>query len=259
MQNRIDHLFHTKKNILSVYFTAGYPQLNDTIEIIKTLEKSGVDMIEIGMPFSDPMADGPVIQQSSQKALENGMSLQLLFHQLENIRKEVSIPLLLMGYLNPVYQYGIPEFCAMCSKVGIDGLILPDLPMIEYLKHQKLFENYGLYNIFLVTPQTTDDRIREIDQVSKGFIYLVSSFSTTGSGKGIEDSRTYFEKIQKMNLKNPGVIGFGISNPASFEFACKYAQGGIIGSAFVKMIANEGLLKDKIENFVKPYRNGFKL
>ena len=250
--NRIDKIFTDKnKKIFSIYFTAGHPSLNDTATIIETLADSGVDMIEIGMPFSDPLADGPVIQESSKKALNNGMSIKVLFEQLKAIRTKVDIPLLLMGYFNPVYKYGIEAFCKKCAEVGIDGLIIPDLPMDEYEnKYKKLFLSNGLYNIFLVTPQTTDERLKKIDEVSNGFIYLVSSFSTTGSGKGIEGSKTYFERMKAKNLKNPTVVGFGIKDTATFNFATTYANGAIIGTAFVKSLEASGNLQEGIKKFV---------
>lgn len=254
MNNRINQLFETKKeNILSVYFTAGHPNLNDTVEIIQQLEKNEVDLIEIGMPFSDPTADGPTIQRSSETALKNGMSLKLLFEQLNDIRQTVKIPLILMGYINPVYQFGVEKFCEKCAETGIDGLILPDLPLDEYEAFYKpVFEKYKLHNILLITPQTTESRIRQIDMASSGFIYMVSSSSTTGSGKKVEDfQREYFERINAMNLKNPRIIGFGISDRATFENACKYASGAIIGSAFVKAIENKQRLEFAIREFVK--------
>lgn len=254
MNNRINQLFERKKqNILSVYFTAGHPNLNDTVEIIQQLEKNGVDLIEIGMPFSDPTADGPTIQRSSETALKNGMSLKLLFEQLKDIRQTVKIPLILMGYINPVYQFGVEKFCEKCAETGIDGLILPDLPLDEYEAFYKpVFEKYNLHNILLITPQTTESRIRQIDTASSGFIYMVSSSSTTGSGKKVEDfQREYFERIQSMNLKNPRIIGFGISDRATFENACKYASGAIIGSAFVKAIDSETKIQETIFQFVK--------
>jgi len=240
--NRINKLFQNKAgNILSVYFTAGYPRLENTAEIITELEKNGVDLIEVGMPFSDPIADGPVIQQSSQRALENGMSIKILFEQLKDIRKNVQIPLVAMGYLNPVMQYGLEAFCKKCKEIGIDGLILPDLPLDLYLEEFKpLFEKYGLHNIFLVTPQTSEERIRLIDKETSGFIYLVSSSSTTGARKDIQDKQiTYFERIRAMGLKNPLIIGFGISNYETFNTACRYAHGAIVGSAFVKALEEE--------------------
>lgn len=254
MKNRINHLFETKKeNILSVYFTAGFPNLNDTVEIIQELEKNGVDLIEIGMPFSDPTADGPTIQHSSEIALKNGMSLELLFNQLKNIREKVKIPLILMGYLNPVYQFGVERFCNRCAEIGIDGTILPDLPLDEFeAEYKSIFERNNLHNILLITPQTSENRVRQIDQSSSGFIYMVSSSSTTGTGKKVEDfQQSYFERIQNMNLKNPRLIGFGISDKSTFKNACKYASGAIVGSAFVKSF-NPGLkLKDSISDFVK--------
>lgn len=252
--NRINKLFQDKKeNILSVYFTAGHPSLNDTVEIIQQLEKNGVDLIEIGMPFSDPTADGPTIQRSSETALKNGMSLKLLFEQLKDIRSTVKIPLILMGYINPVYQFGVEKFCEKCAETGIDGLILPDLPLDEYEAFYKpVFEKYNLHNILLITPQTGEQRILQIDEASSGFIYMVSSSSTTGSGKKVEDfQREYFERIKAMNLKNPRIIGFGISDRATFENACKYASGAIIGSAFVKAIDSERKLEQSVTGFIK--------
>ena len=254
MKNRINQLFQDKKeNILSVYFTAGYPQLNDTVEIVETLEKNGVDMIEVGMPFSDPIADGPVIQNSSTIALKNGMSIKTLFQQLAGIRKSVSVPLILMGYLNPVIQFGVEEFCKKCKEVGIDGLILPDLPLSVYQEeYETLFEQYNLHNILLITPQTSEKRIQEIDDASNGFIYMVSSSSTTGAKSNVSDFHSeYFERVNELKLKNPRVIGFGISNHETFENACKYASGAIIGSAFVKALDQEITLDTRISDFIK--------
>jgi len=253
MKNRINTLFEKKKeNILSVYFTAGFPELDDTVEIIQQLEKNGVDLIEVGMPFSDPTADGPTIQKSSEIALQNGMSLNLLFEQLKTIRKSVSIPLVLMGYFNPVYQFGIPEFCKKCYEIGIDGAILPDLPLDEFeSKYSSTFKENNLHNILLITPQTSELRIREIDKSGSGFIYMVSSASTTGAGKKVEDfQKDYFIRIQNMNLKNPRLIGFGISDHATFSNACKYANGAIIGSAFVNSFKPNLKLEDSIAQFV---------
>ncbi len=254
MKNRINQLFEKKnKNILSVYFTAGFPNLNDTVEIIQQLEKNGVDLIEIGMPFSDPTADGPTIQRSSEKALKNGMNIRLLFEQLKTIRQSVSIPLVLMGYFNPVYQYGIKEFCEKCNEIGIDGTILPDLPLDEFeAEYKSTFESNNLHNILLITPQTSEARIRQIDAASSGFIYMVSSSSTTGAGKKVEDfQKDYFERIKNMSLKNPRIIGFGISDNATFVNACKYAHGAIIGSAFVSAVNTEQPLQYSISQFVK--------
>lgn len=254
MNNRIDQLFARKnKNILSVYFTAGFPEIDQTIPIIEQLEKQGVDLVEIGMPFSDPTADGPTIQKSSDVALKNGMTLEVLFTQLKDIRKHIKMPLILMGYINPVLQYGMEKFCGQCRDCGIDGLIIPDLPLDEYNAHfRKFFEEAGIHNILLITPQTSEARILEIDRNSGGFIYMVSSSSTTGTGKKVEDFRTdYFERLQSMNLKNPRLIGFGISDRETFANACKYASGAIIGSAFVKALQQEGILESKIDGFIQ--------
>ncbi len=252
--NRIDKLFTDKKqNILSIYFTAGHPYLDSTPTIIKTLAKAGVDMIEIGIPFSDPVADGPVIQKSSHTALENGMSLARLFKQLEDIRKEVSIPLLLMGYLNPVIQYGIKEFAEKCRQIGIDGTILPDLPLDIYQEEFKPdFDANGLYNVFLATPQTSNTRFRILDQESSGFLYMVAASATTGVRQGFEDYQmNYFERIKKLNLRLPRLIGFGISSNNTFKHACKYASGAIIGSAFVNILEKEGDMESNITDFIR--------
>jgi tryptophan synthase alpha chain len=257
MKNRIDQLFETKqKNILSVYLTAGFPNLNDTVTIIQELEKNDVDLIEIGMPFSDPTADGTTIQHSSETALKNGMSLKLLFGQLKEIRQSVKIPLILMGYINPVLHFGIEKFCEKCSEVGIDGLILPDLPLAEYKTHfQKIFLKYGLHNILLITPQTSEKRILEIDEASGGFIYMVSSSSTTGASKKAGDfNREYFERIHQMKLKNPRLIGFGISDSETFSNACRYANGAIVGSAFIKAIQKNKNIAENVATFVKNIR-----
>ncbi|WP_203257837.1 tryptophan synthase subunit alpha [Hyunsoonleella ulvae] len=240
--NRIKSKLQEDKKLLSIYFTAGYPNLNDTVGIIQDLEKNGVDMIEIGLPFSDPLADGPTIQDSSTAALKNGMTTEVLFKQLEGIRETVSIPLIIMGYFNPMFQYGVEAFCKKCQELGIDGLIIPDLPVdVYHEKYQAIFEKYGLINVFLITPQTSDERIRYIDSISNGFIYMVSSASTTGAKSGFGKEQTaYFERIGNMDLKNPQVIGFGISNNETFTQATKYAKGAIIGSAFVKYVTKHG-------------------
>ena len=251
--NRIDKLFEEKStNILSVYFTAGYPRLDSTTGIIKALADSGADMIEIGMPFSDPIADGPVIQQSNQKALQNGISLKLLFQQLSDIRDEVGIPLLLMGYLNPVMQFGIEKFCAQCERIGIDGVILPDLPPRIYLEeYLNIFDKYKLYNILLITPQSSKERIAYIDKISRGFIYMVSSSSVTGSREGFSDDQmSYFKRVSEMKLANPCLIGFGISDHKTFVDAGKFARGGIIGSAFVKTLGKEGDSVEIVRKFI---------
>lgn len=256
--NRIDKLFKEKtKNILSVYFTAGYPHLDSTIVIIRALADSGVDMIEIGIPFSDPMADGPVIQRSNEKALQNGMSLKLLFKQLSEIRHEVKIPLLLMGYLNPVLQFGIADFCRCCKETGIDGVILPDLPPLVYREQfLPLFEKSDLCNIFLITPQSDNERIKTIDKICRGFIYMVSSSSVTGIRGSFSDEQiSYFKRVSEMDLKNPCLIGFGISDQDAFKMACKYAEGCIIGSAFVKILGQDGSVVENISQFIKGIRS----
>lgn len=253
MNNRINKLFQEKKErVLSVYFTAGYPNLEDTVPVIQELVKNGVDLIEIGMPFSDPVADGPVIQHSSLISLRNGMSIRKLFSQLEDIRKLVDIPLILMGYINPVLQYGVEAFCQKCNEIGIDGLIIPDLPMDVYEEEFKsIFEANNLHNIFLITPQTTEERLKLIDEVSSGFIYMVSSNATTGAKTSVSDfQKQYFERVNSMALKNPRLIGFGISNAETFANACEYANGAIIGSAFVKALVGPETLAEKVSGFI---------
>lgn len=239
--NRIDKLFETKRNgILSVYFTAGYPALEDTVPTIAELAAHGVDMIEVGIPFSDPMADGPVIQHSSTVALANGMTLKKLFSQLDGIREKTAVPLVMMGYLNPIMQYGIENFCRSCAETGIDGVIIPDLPFADYLRDVKpLAEKYGLHCIMLITPETSEERIRRIDSLTSGFIYMVSTASTTGARDSFDDKTLeYFERINGMGLRNPRMIGFGISNKATFESASRYASGAIIGSAFIRLVGD---------------------
>ncbi len=252
--NRINQKLQENQKILSIYFSAGYPNLKDSIQIIQDLEKNGVDMIEIGLPFSDPLADGPTIQASSTQALQNGMTTQFLFDQLKDIRKTVAIPLVIMGYFNPMLQYGIEKFCQKCAEIGIDGLIIPDLPVDVYADEYKTtFDKYGLKNIFLITPQTSDERIRFIDSVSDGFIYMVSSASVTGSQSGFGNTQeAYFKRISEMNLKNPQVIGFGISNKETFNQATQFAKGAIIGSAFINHLTKEGT--GKISDFVQAIR-----
>jgi len=249
--NRINQKLKEDKKLLSIYFTAGYPNINDTVTIIQNLEKNGVDMIEIGLPFSDPLADGPTIQASSTQALKNGMTSEKLFEQLKDIRKTVNIPLIIMGYFNPMLQYGVEAFCKKCQEIGVDGLIIPDLPVDVYHEEYKaIFENYGLINVFLITPQTSDARIRYIDSVSNGFIYMVSSASVTGSQTGFGDEQTnYFKRIDELKLNNPQIVGFGISNNETFTQATQYTKGAIIGSAFIKHLNNKGV--DKIDSFVK--------
>ena len=252
--NRISKKLATDGKLLSIYFTAGYPALNDTEKIIQDLEKNGVDMIEIGLPFSDPLADGPTIQESSTTALKNGMTTGVLFEQLSAIRESVSIPLIIMGYFNPMLQFGVEAFCAKCQEIGIDGLIIPDLPVdVYHAEYQKIFEKYGLINVFLITPQTSDERIRFIDSVSNGFIYMVSSASVTGSKAGFGNTQTdYFERIAGMQLANPQIVGFGINNAETFKQATKTAKGAIIGSAFIKHLTEHGA--DSVADFVSKIR-----
>lgn len=256
--NRIEKLFtEKKKNILSIFFTAGFPELNSTKVIAKALEKDGVDMIEIGIPFSDPIADGPTIQASNKIALDNGMSVKVFLEQVKEIRKEVSIPIILMGYLNPVLQYGVEKFCKEAAVIGVDGLILPDMPMDEYLSEFKgIMEALSLLNIFLVSPTTSQERIKKIDEVSGGFIYAVSASSTTGTKNDFtEGQEMYFERLQAMKLKNPFLIGFGISSHQTFAKACQYASGAIIGSAFINLLQISSDIESEISKFIKSIRN----
>lgn len=253
--NRINKRLLEDEKILSIYFTAGFPKINDTVQIIQDLEKSGVDLIEIGLPFSDPLADGPTIQESSTIALNNGMGTELLFDQIKDIRNTVSIPLIIMGYFNPVFQYGVEAFCKRCQEIGIDGLILPDLPLDVYQnEYQSIFEKYGLVNVFLITPQTSDERIIEIDNASNGFIYMVSSASTTGATSGFgKEQKDYFERINALNLNTPQIVGFGINSSETFDQATKTTSGAIIGSAFIKHLTKEGI--NSISKFVNAIRS----
>lgn len=237
--NRINKLFQEKKNnVLSIYFTAGFPKIDDTVSVIKALEAAGVDMVEVGIPFSDPMADGVVIQNSSTQALANGMTLGLLFEQLADIRKEVKMPLIMMGYLNPIMRYGVEAFCRRCAEVGIDGVIVPDLPFNEYTKEYKpIGDKYGVQFIMLITPETSEERVRVIDAHTDSFIYMVSTAATTGAQQTFaRDTIDYFERMATMRLRNPRLIGFGISNGETLDAAFRYANGAIIGSAFVKLL-----------------------
>ncbi|WP_034060017.1 tryptophan synthase subunit alpha [Lacinutrix jangbogonensis] len=245
--NRINKKLQEDKKLLSIYFSAGYPNLNDTVSILENLEENGVDMIEIGLPFSDPLADGPTIQASSTQALKNGMTTEVLFNQLKDIRKTVSIPLIIMGYFNPMLQYGVEAFCKRCQDIGIDGLIIPDLPVNVYNEQYKAtFEKYGLINVFLITPQTSIERINFIDSISNGFIYMVSSASVTGGNSGFGSEQTnYFNRIAHMTLKNPQIVGFGILDNETFSQATQYAKGAIIGSAFIKHLSKNGTKKIK--------------
>ena len=242
------------KKLLSIYFTAGYPQPEDTVTILKELQKNGVDMVEIGLPFSDPLADGPVIQRSSEIALENGMTTTKLFDQLENIRETVDIPLLIMGYFNPILQYGVEKFCRKCSEIGIDGLIIPDLPLTEYELHYKsIFQQYDLLPVFLITPQTSEERIKEIDEASEGFIYMVSTAAVTGGTGGFGEAQVeYFTRVSKMALKNPLIVGFGIKDNKTFNQATAQTNGAIIGSAFIKQLTEKGT--GGIEDFISSIR-----
>ena len=242
VMNRITNLFQTQKDgILSVYFTAGYPNLNDTASILKALQAKGIHMVEVGIPFSDPMADGPVIQEASTAALRNGMSLHVLFEQLEDIRQDVHIPIILMGYLNPIMQYGFEAFCRKCALTGVDGMIIPDLPFADYMKEYKaIAERNNLKMIMLITPETSEERIRLIDEHTSGFIYMVSSASTTGAQQSFnEQKQTYFYRINGMGLRNPRLVGFGISNKATFDAAAINSSGAIIGSKFIQLLKSE--------------------
>ena len=257
MPNRIQSLFANKRSgILSVFFTAGFPSLNDTEVIGEALESSGADLVEIGVPFSDPVADGPVIQESNKIALDNGISVRKILGQVRDLRARTKFPIILMGYLNPVLQFGLDAFCREASGAGADGLILPDLPMDEYLEdYKQVFEKYGLLNIFLISPTTSEKRIREIDEVSNGFIYAVSASSTTGvKGEFTNEQEQYFKRLAEMKLKNPLLIGFGISNHSTFAKACQFASGAIIGSAFISMLKNSKNLHGDIRSFVENIR-----
>ena len=252
--NRIHKLFREKKErILSVYFTAGFPHRDDTVQIAVALEEAGADIIEIGIPFSDPVADGPTIQASNKIALDNGMNVKLLLEQVREIRKTAKVPLILMGYLNPVLQYGIERFVKDAHSAGVDGLILPDMPADVYQHEYKtLFDKYGMANTFLISPTTSEERIQRIDSLTSGFIYAVSASSTTGARSEFSAEQTrYFAQLKEMNLKNPFLIGFGISNHETFNIASSYSSGAIVGSAFINTIKDSTNLKADIETFVK--------
>ncbi len=258
MQNRIDELFTRKKeNILSIFLTAGYPKHKDTLSIIKQLDASGVDIIEVGIPYSDPLADGPIIQQSSEVALNNGVTLHSIFDELSTLRTITNMPVLLMGYLNTVMQFGLDAFYKQCHQVGIDGLILPDLPLDEYNTiHKPLAEKYNIHVVFLISPETSLNRIKLIDDHSKGFIYLVSSNSTTGSGKKIQTSLTQkVESIKSLSLKNPLLMGFGIKGKSEFDSACKLVNGAIIGSSFIQLLENSTDMAKDIPQFISSIKN----
>ena len=252
--NRINQTLNQDKKLLSIYFTAGFPQLEDTVPILEQLQEADVDMIELGLPFSDPIADGPTIQESSTQALRNGMTTDKLFSQLEGIRVRIHVPLIVMGYFNPMMQYGVERFCKRCQEVGIDGLIIPDLPAdVYHTQYQSLFQQYGLLNMFLITPQTPDERIRYIDQVSEGFIYMVSSAATTGAQGSFGDTQQhYFQRIADMKLQSKLLVGFGISNAETYQSAVAHSQGAIIGSAFIKHLEANG--NQSVQAFVKTIR-----
>ena len=252
--NRINQTLNQDKKLLSIYFTAGFPQLEDTVPILEQLQEAGVDMIELGLPFSDPLADGPTIQESSTQALRNGMTSDKLFTQLKGIRDRIHVPMIVMGYFNPMMQYGIKRFCKRCQEVGIDGLIIPDLPAdVYHEQYQSLFKQYGLLNMFLITPQTPDERIRYIDQVSEGFIYMGSSAATTGAQGSFGDTQQhYFQRIADMKLQSKLLVGFGISNAKTYQAAVAHSQGAIIGSAFIKHLEANG--NQSVQEFVKTIR-----
>ena len=252
--NRIKNLFTTKqKDIISVYYTAGYPQLNDTLDTLQALQDKGVNMVEIGIPFSDPMADGPVIQEASTCSLCNGMSLGLLFEQLKDMRRNIYIPVILMGYLNPIMQFGFESFCRKCSETGVDGMIIPDLPFDDYITSYKaIADKYDLKMIMLVTPATSEERIRLIDEHTDGFIYLVSSAAITGAQKNFDEQKqAYFRRINDMNLRNPRLVGFGISNKATYDAANSYSSGAIIGSKFVQLLAQEDTTEKAVNKLLE--------
>ncbi len=251
--NRINRLFQQQGNsVLSVYFTAGFPKLDSTVAIIKQLSTAGASLIEIGMPFSDPLADGPTIQESSDIALKNGMSLSLLFDQLEHVRTQTEVPLVLMGYLNPVLQYGMEAFCIKAKACGIDGVILPDLPLQEYIgEYKQLFDKHDLKMIFLITPQTSEERIRQIDAATDGFIYMVTSSATTGQQLEASAGRhQYFSRIKGLGLKNPVMAGFGIRTSQDFQEVCTHVNGAIIGSGFIRELQQN---PDDFEQVISPF------
>lgn len=250
--SRIKELFDRKKNnILNVYCTAGYPQLNSTVPVMKALQDSGADMIELGMPYSDPLADGPIIQASSTQALANGMTIAKLFDQLRGFRQQIYVPVILMGYMNPVLQYGFEKFCQHAADMPVDGLILPDLPEYEYeTEYGAIIQRYGLDFIFLVTPETSEARIRKLDSLSTGFLYAVSSSSTTGKDKDMKAVNAFLQRLQKMQLKNPVLVGFGIKDKPTFQAACQYANGAIIGSAFIKALEGTQPVEESVKRFI---------
>ena len=255
--NKIDQLFQRKKEILNIYLTAGFPETDDTVPVVLELEKAGVDMVEIGLPFSDPLADGPVIQHSSTVAIKNGITLRKIFAQVREIRKQSPIPILLMGYLNQMMAFGEEAFLQETARSGADGLIIPDLPVDFYNEHYRTqMESLGLKMVFLISPQTGEERIRKLDAAGSGFLYVVSSSSITGNKLNVEQAqRNYFQRIKNMSLKNPTLIGFGIHNRHTFETACRYASGAIIGSAFIRVLEQPGDRTQNIRHFIKNIRS----
>lgn len=255
--SRLKRIFQNKsKQVLNVYCTAGYPTLESTISVMKALQNNGADIIELGMPYSDPLADGAVIQASSSKALANGMSIETLFNQLKDFRKEITLPVVLMGYMNPVLQYGFEKFCADAALAGVDGLILPDLPEYEFeTEYGAIIKKYGLDFIFLVTPETSEERVRKLDSLTSGFLYAVSSSATTGSNTNFDVVEKYLQRLQSYQLKNPVLVGFGIKDKQTFEAASKYANGAIIGSAYIKALEGstnvEQTTKDFLSSIIK--------
>lgn len=250
--NRLEELFQRKKErILNVYCTAGYPQLESTLPVMEALQENGADLIELGMPYSDPLAEGPVIQESGAKAIANGMSIETLFQQLKDFRKDIYVPVILMGYMNPVLQFGFEKFCQYCADAPVDGLILPDLPEYEYeTEYGAIIQRYGLDFIFLVTPETSEERIRKLDSLSRGFLYAVSSSSITGSDKDFTPVETYLQKLQNMQLKNPVLVGFGIKDKSTFDTACKHANGAIIGSAYIRSLEHTNNIETSTKTFL---------
>ncbi len=255
--NRLEELFERKKsNILNVFCTAGFPQLNSTLEVMKALQDNGADIIELGMPYSDPLADGPVIQASSTTALQNGMTMQLLFEQLRDFRKEIYVPVILMGNINPVLQFGFENFCKQCASLPVDGIILPDLPEYEFEReYGTIIKRYGLSFIFLITPETSEERIKKLDSLSTGFLYAVSSSSTTGNKKDFTEVEKYLQKLKNMQLKNLLMVGFGIKDKPTFQSACKYANGAVIGTAYVKAIESASNIKSATKAFLNSIIN----
>jgi tryptophan synthase alpha chain len=249
---RIKNTFDKKQQrVLNVYCTAGFPKLESTLEVMQALQDSGADLIELGMPYSDPLADGPVIQDSSAIALANGMTIEKLFEQLDGFRSKITIPVILMGYMNPVLQYGFEAFCAKAAEVGVDGLILPDLPQYEFeAEYGAIIKKYGLDFIFLVTPETAEDRIKQLDKLSSGFLYAVSSSSTTGNDKDFNPVETYLKRLQELKLTNPVLVGFGVKDKQTFEAASRYTNGAIIGSAFIKALGEKGNVQQATKDFL---------